>query len=662
MKKKSTKPLILCIHWAAIVLFVFFLKLNDIAPTLHHSYTDNIFRIGVIPWSDAKAWIDGAFQIADGEKLTGVPTCRPLYPLFLSCFAGMMSGDYLYFIFIQLLLSSTCIGMAFLILKTNLSQSYYAGFFFIACLILWRTDFVTVFLTENLGMAFLIICMALIWASLETTFFPMLLAGYFMSGLSQATRPWCVMTLATLPFLAAFIPRETLKKFSWNLHRSIDLTRKQLFIALLVSIVAGYAFQPTATWLFNSPGQRYANNSKTLYGQVVGGKGWTAIYDDPIIQDSINSGRSPEEIDRVIFQQCLTLFLDKPMNFFIACLKGYVNYFKTIPNAFSGNMLSPFHWCIIFLFFIFFTGIKKSLLFFYKNPRLLVFLFMSIISFYFFPIHFLCCGLIAGCLFILVEFPSPLSIFSFLYIFGILFSIPMVGCDGGERVKIGSDIFLYMITAKGITQGFLLFYQPTIDENPSAIIWQNHPKLFWLIPVSAAIMLVMIPLVIYSNHFEDEKQRPCDLSIARQIQKQMNTPSLAIGPMELDQIWHHYPKPSFENIHNRPGFFIIRYARRNAIFLEKNQGLTRSRYPFLHWPVSPLAIDRTILVLEKRYSIFPGIHPSQLAAYENQDIIVYGTLHARKRPYMHATGFVLNVSHIGVIDSYQNIQWRSLIN
>ena len=661
MKKTST-IYILFIHWFFIVLFVFLFKLNDIAPTLTNSYTENIFRIGLIPWSDAKAWIDGAFQIADGQKLTGVPTCRPLYPLFLSCFANMASSNYLYFIFIQLVFLAVCIGFAFVIIKNSLNQSYIAGFIFMACLILWRTNFVTVFLTENLGMALLIISMALIWSSLEISLIPMLLVGYFMIGLSQAVRPWCVMILVTLPFLAIFMNKTQMNCFSSTLKYS--LSRKQLMIMLFVSVIVGYSFQPIATYLFNEPGQGYANNSKTLYGQIVGGKGWTSVYNDPVILEAMRSNLSPEEIDRVIYNQCLKLFKSNPMNFFYACLKAFLNYFLHIPDAFYGHILSLLHWCIIFVFFILFIGIKESTVFFQNNSKTVFFISICVLCIYCFPVVFFCFGLVMGFFFILKNIQSLLSKFSCLYLLGIILSLPLVGYDGGERVKIGSDIFIFMITSKGIAESFLLFHRQTIENESTNIIRKRHYGLFVWIPLVAVFFLLLMPLLVYNSHYRNKPEIIYDDLFAKKIQAQLGIKELPIWPDQLDLIWHEYPEPSFEKVHNRPAFFPVRYAKRNTLFLKKNDGIinSNSKKFFIHWPLLPLAIDRTLLILEKRYTLFPKITPSYLEKYENKTIIVFGTLHARKRSLMNSTGFVLTVSHIGQIDVNQHVHWHSLID
>jgi len=657
MKNQSTKTYIFFSHWVLIALFVFFFKLNDIAPTLNQSYSDNIFRIGVIPWSDAKAWIDGAFQIANGQKLTGVPTCRPLYPLFLSCFAHLCSSNYLYFIFVQLLLSAVCIGFAFMIIKSNLNHSYFAGLIFIACLILWRTNFVTVFLTENLGMALLIICMTLIWVSLETGFFSFLLAGYFILGLSQATRPWCVMTLVTVPFLPVLMSSEH-ANFIARQSKLSHLNRKRFTFLLFVSIMAGYMFQPAATWLFTEPGQRYANNSKTLYGQIVGGNGWLAIYDYPIILEAIQSNLAPEEIDKVIFQQCLKHFTDDPMKFFSACWKGYVKYFIHLPDVFNNNLLSLFHWLIIFFFFIVFTGIRTSIEFFQNNGHALILVLLCLILFYFFPFYFLSCGLFIGCVLFIRDYRSLLSKFLMLYFIGILLSIPVVGYDGGERVKIGNDIFIFIITAKGISH-MGLFFCKNIIHNDSIIIWPKNTKIVWCFPLLTSIILLIIPLFIYNCHYNHEKKIN-DIDLAKDIQIKMNTDSIPFGPTALEKLWHLYPNPSFERIHNQPAFLLIRYVERDVVFFKKNVGFVSCYYPSIHWPLSVLSIDRCIYVHEKRYCLFPKVHLSQLEAYKNKMIIVFGTLHARKRTYINSTGFVLTVSHIGLIDTDQNIHWKSL--
>ncbi len=74
--------------------------------SLRMDYTANVFRVGVVPWSDAKAWVDGAVQVINGDPISGVPTARPLYPLFLAVLFFSFGFSYLGIIHVQMILSA----------------------------------------------------------------------------------------------------------------------------------------------------------------------------------------------------------------------------------------------------------------------------------------------------------------------------------------------------------------------------------------------------------------------------------------------------------------------------------------------------------------------------------------------------------------------------
>ena len=79
-----------------VLLFLLFFAIRIYANigTLREDYTANVFRVGVVPWSDAKAWVNGAIQVINGEPISGIPATRPLYPLFLAVLFYIIAVSY----------------------------------------------------------------------------------------------------------------------------------------------------------------------------------------------------------------------------------------------------------------------------------------------------------------------------------------------------------------------------------------------------------------------------------------------------------------------------------------------------------------------------------------------------------------------------------------
>ena len=95
-------------------------------------------------------------------------------------------------------------------------------------------------------------------------------------------------------------------------------------------------------------------------------------------------------------------------------------------------------------------------------------------------------------------------------------------------------------------------------------------------------------------------------------------------------------------------YYPIRYTAQDTVFFNINEGIDRM-YPAIaerHWPLIPLSMKRTVMILERWYALFPDIAPKDLKRYENRKIIVVGKLISKPRRFLYATPFVLYVSHI----------------
>ena len=195
-----------------IVFVVFFLlfsfRLFVNFGTMRFDYTGNTFRIGVIPWSDAKGWLNGAIQVMDGKQMSGVAARRPLYPLFLSTIFTIFGTSYRIGIFVQMSLLVLIFTIAYQILKANTDRISPAAF--LSLLAVWRPTVTTTFMTENLGIFTIALAFAFLWRGFDTDSSSFRFMGLFFLGLSQAIRPWCFAILATVPF-AYFFQNKTIR-------------------------------------------------------------------------------------------------------------------------------------------------------------------------------------------------------------------------------------------------------------------------------------------------------------------------------------------------------------------------------------------------------------------------------------------------------------------
>ena len=610
--------------------------------TLGMDHTENVYRVGVVPWSDAKAWTEGAIQVLNGEPISGVATARPLYSLFLTVLFFLLGSSYMGAIYAQMIISALVLSAAYYLLKPIPDR--FGVLIFMSFLAVWRPEVSTVFMTENLGIYILILSFAMFWRGFYMGCEKSTLAGTFLLGLSQAVRPWCVMSLITVPFICFVSKKPIIEKFkSFVLH------------VLLISI--GFGFHTMATGLFNNPGESYANNPQTLYGQVVGGGGWTAVYKDPIIEKALKENRTANEVNKIIYQRIKELLRENPGNFLKAIISSYKYYFMKIPDEFGSAKRNPIYLILFFLLLVVLDKSSDPTRYFnsLKNrPLALSVLILALILFYFKYIWFWTILSLVGVIHLVFSQKERFNVFLLLYIVGIMLSLPLVGKDGGLRVKIGSDIMLYLVAALGLYRvlkdaRFISQYSSTATDIPIYKIRMYH---FMGIVLGTMTLLLAIPYIINISHRHQAENTMLENLDAQDIVTRLNLDKAPLDPDKLNAHWHAWPEASFEDYGGRLAFYPIRYTYQDTVFFDINDGISRMNpiSAARHWPLFPMDMKRTVMILETWYTLFPNISPESLNRFENKRIYVIGNLLVMPRPFRHATPFVLIVSHIASTD------------
>ncbi|RJQ57215.1 MAG: hypothetical protein C4530_13140 [Desulfobacteraceae bacterium] len=637
----SPSPLfILVLLFLMLLAFRMYVNIGTLRP----DYTENVFRVGIVPWSDAKAWVNGAIQVINGEPISGVATARPLYPLFLAVLFFILGHFYMGVIYAQMVLSAIVVVIAYYLLKPVPNRL--GVLLFLCFLSIWRPDVSTVFMTENLGIYILILCFALMWRGLSIGCEKTTISGAFLLGLSQAVRPWCVMTLITVPFFS-FVSNKPLK----------DKFRS--FILHTLFIVLGFGLHPMAAGIFNKPGEGYANNPQTLYGQVVGGKGWTAVYGDPIIKKALEQNLTSKEVNGIIYRRIKALFLENPGQLLKATIKGYRYYFEKIPDEFGKAGSRPVFFALFFFMQIFLDKhlhLHSLIRKFKRRPAACA---VSVIGVAVFFLNFSWLWtvlLVVGIIPPILNPKNRFYAFILLYLTGIMLSIPLVGTDGGMRVKIGSDILLFLIASTGLSW----VIEKKESAAPDAKAASDYPITYGLnayqvfsILLGAATLFWGIPYIV--NHVST-RSYPLDAELRHykpeDLAARLNLAEIPISPGHLNALWHEWPELTLEKENGKMAYYSIRYTIHDAVFLNSHEGI-ECMIPAIaarHWPLMPLRMKRTVMVLETWYTLFPNVTPKDLTRFENREIIVVGMLISKPRRFLYATPFVLYVSHIVSID------------
>jgi len=634
MSENITQPLSkllisIFILFSALLLFRMSVNLT----THYKTYFGNYYRIGIIPWSDAYGWVSGAEQILEGRQLSDFPARRPLYPLFLANLFSAMGMRYSPAIFVQITMMCLAVILGYLMLQ-NIRERL-AVILFLIFLSLWHPTLPSMFMTENLGVFILIISFSLIWKGIRSETRSDIFAGYFLLGLSQAVRPYSLLCLATVPFIAFFISDTRRNKIIY-------------FLSLLFFVSLGYSLHGLASVIFNQQGTA-SNFALTLYGQVSGGKGWTAAYYDPAVVAYIrNNTVSPDELNAFIYKRTLEIFLETPSLFFVGVISAYKFYFVNLPYVFS----APAKFFIL-LFPLFLVCEKKftfaHLFFKIKSKPLCWFcLPLAVIRYEYFWTIFLAAGFIQT-----VRYhKQELSRFLLLYFAGILLSLPLIGSDGGFRVTISSDIFVFLVAAVG----FHRFLEDIPDEKISDPIYDRHRFLkICGIPLFVFLILICLPYLIKMKNASDKATVNFPVPEGPQIAKILNLETVPAGPAELADLKKKWPEPSYEKINNTPAYVRYKYSVRDSVFFDADEGGDISDPD--KWPAALTVpkFPRTVYI--RHWTIFPYITPQQLRRFDNREIIVQGRLIARPLRWRNNTGYVIIANYIGCLNQAGNLEW-----
>lgn len=597
---------------------------------------ENIVTIGgssiaTIPWSDAAGWTGGSECIQRGEVMPEFPSRRPLYPAFLSLLFALTGGTYLAAIICQVVLFSSALIACFYLLRN--SNEKYAVAFFLACLSLWLPSTQSLFLTENLGAILLIVSFGFLWRGVLDGSSEFYATGLFLLSLSFSARPWAAGCLLTLPLL----PFTINKKITYN-----DNAKQFLFFSFM--IVSGLAINLMVSALFATSATA-SNYPQTLYGLVSNTLSWRAASLDPVIAQHMQDGTAPALLNTIIYQRCWEIFIANPLLLLFSLREVYILYFTEIPSAFAYNTyLYP---VMMVLWFILVSRHKKI-----NKIRCLILLLPTVLNLGSFVFMFLA---FYGTFLFFTRRQQNTGAFGLLYMLGILASLPLVGIDGGSRVKIASDIFLFFLCAFGLQH----FLHP-IQEIGAAGFNDKQRNMVPLAALSVCfVSFVFFPWLIFLNG-KRQNQYIAQESLPVQTKRlplQVPFPD-ALSNLKMDTIGKKWPDPSYETVDGKAAYRLIRYTDRDALFLDHKQWVSVQLAEF--WPMGKFDPPMARTVHVRSWCIFPNMRKESLKKFDKSHIYVAGRIIGLPRQWKYDTGYALLVSHIGVIAEDNTLAWQEI--
>jgi hypothetical protein len=229
---------------------------------------------GLLPWSDANSYYIDALGLLDGFPL-GWSARRPLFVGLLAALLKFTDSNLS--VCILLLVVLNALGTFFLAHQVNLVHGpLAAAIVTIFSLVFYKNTAAGVSvggigttLTENLGLALGNTSIAIIYTAISRSSIPLMMCGIFCLTLALCARAGAFFIVPFIVIAGAAIFKNS-NKFNF----------KFLTMGIGASL-GGLASNLLVGRLISKPsGQLFSNFSYTLYGLVVGGKGWTQVLTD----------------------------------------------------------------------------------------------------------------------------------------------------------------------------------------------------------------------------------------------------------------------------------------------------------------------------------------------------------------------------------------------
>jgi hypothetical protein len=274
-------------------------------------YSDAALIAGSIPYKDGFYYLAGARSLLEGHRILAgfyQAAWRPLFPGYLSA-ALLLLGNNLRWVLASLVaLVGLCSYFSAYVLRKFLGALPAAVY--LTLLFLFFQNQIGDLLSESLGLALGCLALILLWNSARSLDLRYLLPGVSVLMIAVSVRAGAFLIFPLIILWAGWAFRGK-KRFSFPVM--VYTTLAALGTFLVVNVVY--------PWLVASKGTTTNGNfSNALYGQVLGGVGWTQAGID------INNSNAS-----TIYHAALQYFFHHPQGLLIGSLKAYRDFFLPGP-------------------------------------------------------------------------------------------------------------------------------------------------------------------------------------------------------------------------------------------------------------------------------------------------------------------------------------------
>ncbi len=295
----------------ALFISILLVKLGD-------AHSGDVTIGGLLPWSDASRYYQGAKMLAEGIDATIWNGRRPFFTAMLAVLLAL-TGQNLQ-ITLVLLVLITAVSVFFLTQEAANRYGAVTGAVTLFVIALFYYRSVGTVMSEHLGLALGAFALTLLLNGAFKRQMITLWAGLFLLGLALVARAGAFLVLPVLLIGATFLLWDTKRdRFAFMIGGTISVVSPFLVDSILRKIVAPQALP-------------FGNFSYTLYGLFVGNQGWQKVLTD---HPEIASISGDTEKSRAIFQLALEALRSDPSLAIKGMLLTWLEFLESRIGAFS---------------------------------------------------------------------------------------------------------------------------------------------------------------------------------------------------------------------------------------------------------------------------------------------------------------------------------------
>ena len=295
--QKTVFPVFRMATWVVLLAALLFYVFNPILVAWKLRSGGYFTMGGLVPYSDANAYLTGAKRLIEFGHLDEWCSRRPIPTGFIAVLMKICHQNIQHVLLLQAFFALAAIWFATLEIRRSFGFSGALVFIITTCAF-WK-EFAPTLMTEPTGftlgaIAFTCLCRAFI--NKNTLFF---LCGMFVSGLALSARAgaFLVLPLLMLYGLACFHSSRT---------GTLRLTVQSLTVMILSQVISPLMLTMIGADQFSYQG----NLGENLYGLIRGGSSWELVYKEHPDLTQLNS---ITEISRRIYQYCWEAFQHDPL-------------------------------------------------------------------------------------------------------------------------------------------------------------------------------------------------------------------------------------------------------------------------------------------------------------------------------------------------------------